>query len=183
MNEKEIIAGCVKGQRQAQRALYQTYGPRLMGTCLRYAGSREDAEEIFHDSMIKVYEHIGRFKGESGLKTWMNRIGVNTALDFLRKKKNALMVEHLSEQVMEIGDADTDTEVPMDAALAMQMLRQMPVNQQIIINLFLIDEMSHREIAGQLNISEEASRSQYSRAMRHLKELVKLKLIKNEQKR
>ncbi len=183
MKEKDIIEGCIKGNRNAQKALYAEYGPRLMVTCIRYAGNREDAEEIFHDTMMKVYENIKKFKGESSLKTWVNRVGVNTALDFLRKRKNALMVEHISDTALEITDTEVEVEIDMDAKVAMQILKQLPLNQQIIINMYLLDDMSHREIALQLNISEEASRSQYSRAKRHLTELVKLKLNKNEQER
>lgn len=148
---------------------------------MRYAGNRIDAEEIFHDSMLKVFKNIQKFKTESSLNTWISRIGINTALDFLRKKKNALMVEHFSDRVFEIKDTDIDEEVNMDADLAMAILKQLPVNQQIIINLFLLDGFSHKEIATQLNISEEASRAQYSRARKQLTGLVKLKLKENEQ--
>ena len=62
-----------------------------MGVCMRYAGNREDAEEVFHDSLIKVFKNISKFNGNSGLKTWICRIGINTALDHLRKRKKNLI--------------------------------------------------------------------------------------------
>lgn len=182
MDELALIKGCIKGDAKAQRSLYDTFGPILMGLCLRYTQNREDAEEIFHDAMMKVYRSIASFKGDSKLKTWICRIGVNTALDFLRKKKNALLIEHISDHVLEIKETDIEHEVSLAAETAMHLLKQLSVNQQIIINMFVIDEMSHREIATQLNISEDASRAQYSRAKRALAELVKKKLIKNESK-
>lgn len=180
MDDKSIIKACIKGDSNGQRELYDRYGPVLMGLCLRYAGNREDAEEIFHDTMMKVYRSIESFKGNSSLKTWICRIGVNTALDFLRKRKNALMIEHISDNALEIKETDVENEVSLEAEIAMKLLSQLNVNQQIIINMFVIDEMSHREIAEKLNISEEASRSQYSRAKRALAELVKKKIYKNE---
>jgi len=182
LEEKDLIKSCSKGDKKGQRALYDTYGPFLMSVCLRYAGNREDAEEIFHDSLMKVYNKIENFKGESSLKTWINRIGVNTALDFLRKKKSALMVEHISDHALDIQDSDIETEVSMEAEAAMKLLGSLSKNQQIIINMYVIDDMSHKEIAAKLNISEEASRSQYSRAKKVLAELVKVKLIHNETK-
>lgn len=151
-----------------------------MGLCLRYAGNREDAEEIFHDSMIKIYKSLEKFKGDSSLKTWISRIGVNTALDFLRKKKNALMVEHISDNVLNVVESDVEEEVSFEAEMALKLLNKLSSNQQIIINLFVIDDLSHREIAERLNISEEASRAQYSRAKRALADLVKITLKKNE---
>ena len=183
MTEVELIRQCKNGDSKAQRYLYDQYGPQLMGLCMRYTGLREDAEEVFHDSLIKVYHNLDKFQGNSSLKTWINRIGVNTALDFLRKQKNALLVEHISDNSFEIKDTMLEQEVSLEAEVAMKLMHKLPLNQQIIINLFVIDELSHKEIAAQLNISEEASRSQYSRAKRSLTELVKTKLNINEQQR
>ncbi len=183
MTEKDLIKQCKKGDSKAQRYLYDQYGPQLMGLCMRYTGLREDAEEVFQDSLIKVYHNLDKFQGNSSLKTWINRIGVNTALDFLRKQKNALLVEHISDNSLEIKDTVLEQEVSLEAEVAMKLMHKLPLNQQIIINLFVIDELSHKEIAAQLNISEEASRSQYSRAKRSLTELVKTKLNINEQQR
>lgn len=183
MDDKELIKACSKGNAKAQKLLYERYGPVLMGLCLRYAGNREDAEEIFHDSMMKVYHSIEKFKGDSSLKTWISRIGINSSLDFLRRKRNALLIEHISDNALDIKDTDVETEISFEAEVAMKLLKRMSVNQQIIINMYVVDEYSHKEIAEQLNISEEASRSQYSRAKRALTELVKNSLYKNEIKR
>jgi RNA polymerase sigma-70 factor (ECF subfamily) len=180
LEDKDLIRSCMKGEVKGQRKLYEQFGPFLMSVCLRYAGNREDAEEIFHDSLMKVYGSISKFKGESSLKTWINRIGVNTSLDFLRKRKSALMVEHISDQALDIKDSDIETEISLEAETAMKLLGALSQNQQIIINMYVIDEMSHKEIAEKLNISEEASRSQYSRAKKALAELVKIKLLHNE---
>ncbi len=180
MKDTDLIKACSRGDAKAQRYLYDHFGPQLMGLCMRYAGKREDGEEIFHDAMMKVFKHISTFKGESSLKTWINRIGVNTALDFLRKKKSALMLEHISDNVLEISDTDVEQEVSLEAEAAMAMMGKLNLNQQIIINMYVIDDMSHREIAHQLNISEEASRAQYSRAKRALAEMIEKKRVKNE---
>lgn len=150
---------------------------------MRYAGNREDAEEIFHDTLMKVFDKIKDFKFDSSLKTWITRIGINTALDFLRKKKNALFVEHISDSALEIKDTVIEEDICFEAEMAMRILQKLPTNQQIIINLYMIDGYSHKEIATKLNISELASRAQYSRAKRQLTELVNQKLKQNEQQR
>lgn len=182
MDEKTLITKCAKGDIKAQRHLYDVYGPMLMGLCLRYAGNREDAEEIFHDALMKVYRSIDTFKGGSSLKTWVSRVAINTALDFLRKKKNMLMVEHISDYALDIKETDVEEEVSFEAEMAMKLLSKLSTNQQIIINLFVVDELSHKEIAERLQISEEASRAQYSRAKRALAELVTTQIQKNETK-
>lgn len=183
LTELEIIKGCLKKNTEAQKSLYLMHGSYLMGLAIRYTGNREDAEEIFHDTLMKIYSSIDKYKFESSFKTWISRICINTSIDFIRKNKNAMMVEHISEKVLGITDTDLENEVSMEAELAMKLLNQLPMNQKLIINLFLIDDFSHKEIAAKLQISEEASRTQYSRAKKHLAELVKLKLQKNEQQR
>jgi len=183
LDEKWLIKSCVKGDTKAQRMVYDYYGPQLMSVCMRYAGNREDAEEIFHDSLVKVFKNISNFKGESGLKTWICRIGINSALDFLRKRKKALFLGHISDHMAEIQDTDIPQEISLEAETAMVLLKTMPLNQQVIINLFVIEEMSHKEIASQLGISEEASRVQLSRAKKALASIINTKLIKNEQQK
>jgi len=160
--------------------LYDHYGPQLMGLCMRYAGNREDAEEIFHDSLIKVYKNIGNFKADSSLKTWIGRIGINTALDFLRKRKKTLFLAHVSDYSTEIEDTDIPQEISLEAETAMKMLKALPIHQQVIINLFVIEEMSHKEIANELGISQEASRVQLSRAKKAFAQILNTKISKNE---
>lgn len=181
MEDKQLIKACIKGDPRAQRELYERYGPLLMGLCMRYAGNREDAEEIFHDAMLRIFKNLHKFDQRSKLSTWMSRIGINSAIDFIRKRKNVLMVEHLSSDIQDMrDDADVEEEVYLEADVAMGLLKSLPENQQVIINMHLIDELSHREIAQQLDISEEASRSKLSRAKRTLVKLVNNKLKKNE---
>jgi len=180
LDEKNLIKACAKGDSQAQRELYEKYGPALMGLCMRYAGNREDAEEIFHDCLIKVFNHIKTFKAESSLKTWVSRIGINSALDFLRKRKKTLFLSHISDYDREIVDTDIIAEVSLEAETAMNLLKTMPVNQQVIINLFIVEEMSHKEISAQLGISEEASRVQLSRAKKALSNIINNKVTQNE---
>jgi RNA polymerase sigma factor (sigma-70 family) len=180
LEEQALIKACAKGDSKAYRMVYDRYGPQLMGVCMRYAGNREDAEEIFHDTLIKVFNNIKNFKFESSLKTWISRIGINTALDFLRKRKKALFISHISDYNQEIMDSDIPVEISLEAETAMHLLKRLPLNQQVIINLFIIEEMSHREIAQQLGISEEASRVQLSRAKRALSFLIHSNIARNE---
>lgn len=180
MDEKKLIQACCRGEIKAQKIVYEKFGPKLMGICLRYAGNREDAEEIFHDTFIKIFNNINKFKHESSFQTWISRIGINTALDFLRKRKKTLFLGYISEHINEVEDYDIPKEISIEAETAMQLMKTLPMNQQVIINLFIIEDMSHREIAQELGISEEASRVQLSRAKKALVEVFNSKKSKNE---
>lgn len=150
---------------------------------MRYTNNREDAEEVFHDAMLKVFRNLSEYKFNSTLKTWMIRIGINASIDFLRKKRNTLMVEYVAEYHDEKAEIEFGEELPVKAELAMELLNQMPINQKLIINMFLIDGYSHKEIANALNISEDSSRTQFLRARRKLAELVKNNLHRYEKQR
>jgi len=56
LTENELIAACIKQNSFAKRKLYDQYGGYLMSICIRYAGNIEDAEEIFHDTLLKVFD-------------------------------------------------------------------------------------------------------------------------------
>lgn len=70
LSEQDIAAGCLKGDRSAQKLLYETYGEYLFAVCYRYLGNREEAEDLLHDGFIKIFTHFEQFvwKGEGSLK-------------------------------------------------------------------------------------------------------------------
>ncbi|MEM9528731.1 MAG: RNA polymerase sigma factor, partial [Bacteroidota bacterium] len=79
-NEEQFIAALVRGNREAQRMLYEEhYGP-LMSVCQRYAGSEDEAMDLLHESFIKIFKKIGRYESGTALLAWMRRITVNTAI-------------------------------------------------------------------------------------------------------
>jgi len=77
--EEQLIDGCVKGERLAQKALYDAYAPILYPICVRYVG-RETGKDVLQDGFITIFDKIGTYKGEGSFEGWMRRIIVNTAL-------------------------------------------------------------------------------------------------------
>src|SRR6056297_3581708 len=79
-SDTHILSGCIKGKPGAQRALYEKYSAVLLGICIRYAGSVEEAEDILQEGFVKIFLNISHFKGEGSLVAWMRRIMINTAI-------------------------------------------------------------------------------------------------------
>ena len=69
MNEEQLITGCRKGDRTAQKELYELYSPRMLGVCLRYIGDRETARDVLQDGFVKVFSSFGGYKGKGPLGT------------------------------------------------------------------------------------------------------------------
>lgn len=165
-DEKGLVSRCLKGERVAQKELYNLFRGRMYAICLRYSKNAEEAEDILQEGFIKVFKGIKSFRYESGLGTWITRIMVNTAINQHRKKMYLYPMVEVDER---IPDAAVDMS-KIDFEQLLDMVRALPQGCQIVFNLFAIEGYSHKEIAEKLGVSEGTSKSQYARARSLLQE-------------
>lgn len=169
MNERELATLCSRSDRSAFKELYTRYAARVLALCFRYVNGREEAEDLMHDTMVKVFGAIGRFhyKGEGSLYAWIRRIAVNLSIDRIRKK-TVLDLSPLLEEELVTEEAAIEIPIP----IMMEMISTLPETQRLILNLYCIDGLSHNEIAGLLGIKPKTSSSLLSKAKRLLNEKV-----------
>lgn len=167
--DAELIAGCKKGHRTMQKALYDTYAPRLMVVCLRYADG-EEAQDILQEAMVKAFKGLENFRGESHLYYWLKRITINTALNSLRGKINLLTVSGKEAQGIE---KEWDAIDEFEFGELIEMIQSLPSGCRTVFNLYVIEGFKHEEIAEQLGVSVGTSKSQLSRAKLLLQEKLK----------
>ena len=157
---KDFIDRLHKGDRIAQRALYEGCSAKMYGVCLRYVGNSDIARDILHDGFVKVFTSIKSFRGEGSFEGWVRRIMVNTALEFLRQRK-----DHLEVEIDRAKNSVADSTVQgYDYSFFLSVVMELPPQYRMVFNLYAIDEYTHSEIADMLNISESTSKSNYSRA-------------------
>ncbi|MBK6621311.1 MAG: sigma-70 family RNA polymerase sigma factor [Saprospirales bacterium] len=84
----EILEACKRGERLAQRQLYEKYKGRMFAVCLRYADKREDAEDMLQEGFIQVFKDLSQFKMLGSFEGWMRKVVVNVALQYIRQKRN-----------------------------------------------------------------------------------------------
>lgn len=174
----EIIKGCRKNNRQAQAALYQWLAPKLLGLCLRYFDSRAEAEDAMQDSMVKIFDKINTYRAEGSFEGWARRLSLNLVLNRIKSNKKIVFERNL--EVVELTDFTAPEIQTLEINDIVSCLNQLPTGYRTILNLFLMEDFSHHQIAEQLGISESTSRSQYTRARQALAKLVKEKLKKEE---
>jgi RNA polymerase sigma factor (sigma-70 family) len=167
-SEKELIEGCVKGNRAAQRALYDRYCRKMMVICQRYSKSVQEAEDILQEGFIKVFAHIQSFRGDARLDTWITRIMINTALNAQRQKLYLLPMVDVDDVALPQDENVNLAGFHLDELIGL--VRALPDGCRIVFNLFAIEGYGHKEIAGMLGISEGTSKSQYNRAKSLLKD-------------
>lgn len=168
--EEELIKGCLKRERGAQQQLFDQYSSKMYALCYRYVRHAMEAEDILVTAFTKVFDRIEQFKGEGSFEGWIRRIMVNEALTFLRKSRTMYL-----ETDLEVADREPDYDRLSDHLEAedlMKMIQELPAGYRLVFNMYAIDGYSHKEIAEQLGISENTSKSQLSRARVYLQKVL-----------
>lgn len=179
----KIIKKCKAYDKKAQKELYDVYSPVLFGICVRYSNSKADAEDILQEGFIKVFTKINDYSGKGSFEGWMKRVVVNTAISHYHKNKKHKEVYDIDE----IKETDVEG-LSFDSAdftkdELFSVINKLPEGYKIVFNLYAIEGFKHKEIAIKLNISENTSKSQYSRAKEKLKtmlEEISKQKIKND---
>lgn len=175
-NIADIIEGCKQNDPICQEKVYKLYAPKMYAVSLRYAGSREDANDILQDGFIRVFEKVHQFSGKGSFEGWIRKIIVNIALGKYRKSFKTEIPVEIPELVEE-----EKLEYDIDSSELMKMIQELPPQYKSVFNLYAIDEYSHTDISSMLGISVGTSKSNLSRARAILRIKVN-EYIKRKQK-
>ncbi|MHC1776063.1 MAG: RNA polymerase sigma factor [Lentimicrobium sp.] len=163
MDERQLLKDCLDGNVQAQKRLYELHARKMFGVCLRYASDHSMAEDFLQEGFIRVFTKLGSFKFQGSFEGWIRRIMVNTSLEMLRKNDVLRYTVELDASI-QVSDEETPVNEVIDQTVLLHLLQEMPTGFRTVFNLFAVEDLSHKEIAEMLNISEGTSKSQYARA-------------------
>ncbi len=161
---KEIIKGCLAGNRRDQELLYRRHAAKLYAVCLQYSGNNEEARDILQEGFIKIFENLDSYKHEGSFEGWMRRITVNTALEKFRSRNNLYRVDDIDQVPEPDAEPDNQDYAGLEAADLLGIIRELPPKYRMVFNLYAIEGYSHKEIGEMINISEGTSKSNLSRA-------------------
>ncbi len=179
MSDQQIIEGCARHERKAQKVLYEKYSRLLLGVCMRYAGDKAEAEDILQDSFLKIFLRIKDFSGTGSFAGWMRKVVVNTAITHYHLNLKYRYHVDIEEYVAnESGSSGFDEDF-FTADELFKVLSELPQGYRMIFNLYAVEGYKHKEIAEMMGIDTNTSKSQYSRAKAvlrdKLEQLTKLK--------
>lgn len=164
LDEKQIIEGCCRNDRKAQKALYERYASVLLGVCIRYSGRRDEAEDILQDGLIKIYFNVKDFAGKGSFISWMKKIMVNTAItNYHRNLKHQYHQDIDDIRETDIKGSSQGWSEFTQEELA-NCIKDLPTGYRLVFNLYAIEGYKHKEIAEMLEVDVNTSKSQYSRA-------------------
>lgn len=170
-----LVQGCISNDRRSQELLYRQFYHPMVALCLRYTRNQEDAIEVFHEALLKVYKNINTYdESRSSLFTWVHTIMVRTAIDFLRKKNGQPAIQEFTEHSEPVIQAESLVNRSADEIMAL--MRNLPEVTATVFNLHVIEGYKHKEIAQLLNISEGTSKWHLSEAKKQLSELLERKV-------
>jgi RNA polymerase sigma-70 factor (ECF subfamily) len=183
LTEQELIYRLKEGDGIAFKHLVETRQSLVFNTVLGFLQSQEDAEDVTQDVFIKIFESIHQFKGESALSTWVYRVAVTTALEFIRRKKRKKRYGLLSplfgednEPTLELPDFHHPG-VKLDnkekANMLFKAIKELPENQQIAFILNKVEGLSYQDVAEIMKTSLSAVESLLHRAKNNLREFLK----------
>ena len=157
----DIIQGCIRGKRNDQEKLYRMFSSKMFGVCLRYSHNYDEAKDILQDGFIKVFDKIKQFGQRGSFEGWVRRIMVNTALERYRKNSLTLAMDKIPEIIEEENDEE---ELSLSMNDLLGYVQKLPERYRMVFNLYVFEEMSHKEVAESMGITEGTSKSDLSRA-------------------
>lgn len=173
-----MIERLKEGEKSALEEFYDAYAPVLLGVAMRYLPSREDAEDVMHESLLKILHGLDRFdpRFSGSFEVWMRRITANASLNHLRVIHRHRPVSGWNKTDITDDEQDFDDreEVPgpMDPEVVIRMIGDLPDGYRTVLNLYVFEQYTHKDIARELGIAENTSKSQLSKARALLRKKV-----------
>lgn len=175
---RTVIRECILNKRESQKKLYNSFYSYGMSICDRYTKREEDSIEVFNDAFLKIFKEIHRFKPSytdevSSFKGWVRKIMIHTAIDYNRKHHKHAFTSDMDKTIIYIpaGGEDALDMISYDEIIIA--IRELSPAYRTVLNMFIIDGLSHEEISNHLQIAVGTSKSNLSKAKQQLQKILK----------
>jgi RNA polymerase sigma-70 factor (ECF subfamily) len=165
-----LLFGVANGNADCLDGIYEIAGGRMMAVAMSIVKNRQTAEDIVHDSFIKIVKYARRYKSDGDGYAWVMSIVRNTALDYIRKRRQHIEVS--AEEIYNLSSSDYSPEKRENAIMLESALNKLAPDERKIIYLTYYLEMPLREIATELGISKSTADRKLQSAQKNLKILL-----------
>lgn len=170
--DRESIERYRAGDPSAFDALVKRHEPLVLGLVLRYVKNKEDAKDVTQHVFVRAFEKLDTFRGESSFRTWLYRIAVNRALNFVR---GAAPMEAIPLEDVVAFTTSLETSRLMAAEMWRRVsarLEQLPPTQRLVVELRLFHDLSFKEVAAIADSSEESARANFHYGVKALRSVL-----------
>jgi len=167
--DQKLIFKALNGSQRAWSKLVRRYESEVYNHALRMTRSEADAFDLMQDIFLAVFRNLPNFRGDSKFRTWLFRISSNRAIDFLRKKKHPESEKELDEIA---GNENPDSDLHLDQQNKMihKLLKQLPAEQRILVELKFFQHFTFDEMSSQLGISPNTAKTRLYSGLNKLKQ-------------
>ena len=168
-----LLARARRGEAAAFEQLYRSFERPVYTLALRLTGKREEAQDVLQETMMKLFDRVAEFRGDSPFWGWLRQIAVNEALMLLRRRGRFVVEGEFDEAAL----SDAEQLLPpraADAAILARALAAMPGATRSVLWLYHAEGYTHEEIAAAMGKSLSFSKSQLARGTRRLRALLQV---------
>ncbi len=170
--DEVLLAAAREGDQMAFRALVERFHEALARTVVSMLGPGDAVDDVLQDVFIQFYKNIGKFRGDSSVKTYLNRIAVNRSLDVLRRRKRSFK-RLIGLDDPSVGEmADADQRAPEVDHVVWKAIDRLSSAQRAVVTLRLVEGYSTEETAEILGVRYGTVLSRLSRACDNLKDML-----------
>jgi RNA polymerase sigma-70 factor (ECF subfamily) len=167
VNERQLIARVIAGDRLAGRALYDTHAPRVYSLAYRLSGDAEKAREFTQDTFIRAFSRLAQFRGDAAFSTWLHRITV-TVVSNARRSEVRIAREVALDEASSIEMSAPEAEPDLKECIARAVEDLSEVYRTTLV-MHDIEGYTHAEIAEILGVPEGTCKSRLSAARAQLR--------------
>lgn len=163
---QRTIEQCKQGKCTEQQALFSAYNSFLFGVCMKYMGTRDQAEEVLQESWIEIFNSLERYEDQGKFEGWIKTIAIRKAWRTIKKTKPVIDIDYAKH--VPSGNCENRIFNQMACEEILKTLEEVPTGAREVFKMYVIDGYSHEEISDILNISNSTSRAHLSRARKIL---------------
>ncbi len=175
MKEEELVKKAQDGEADAFGLIYDVYLPKIYRFVFIKVSRKQDAEDLTHQVFLSAWQNIQNFQFQGfPFSSWLYRIARNAVIDHYRTKKPEESIEFIAEEALpELSDFTKKIDLDFEISIVKKAILKLEEDQQNVIIMKFVNELSNKEIAGILEKSEGAVRVIQHRALKQLKEYIK----------
>jgi RNA polymerase sigma-70 factor (ECF subfamily) len=172
-DDASLSAACRSGDLRAFEQLYRLHGSRMKSVARNLLGTTSDAEDAVQDTFLKIQRSISSFRGQSSFATWSFRILINTCYDLRRSRLRKKEIAHEEPDEAHTRPEPRAASAHPSLRLALEhALSELTGHQRNVFLLYEVEGFRHSEIAGILEISENASKNTLFQAKKNLRQML-----------
>lgn len=172
MTETTLIHALKKGDTSAFKHIYDKYVNYFYAIASRYASDSQEAEDYVQEAFVRIFRNINSYGFQGSFEGWMKRILVNHCLNGVKKKNPLRNSEDITEMHSGAAGFSVDALDGINTQDILTAINELPLGYRTVLNMYVIEGYSHKEIGDHLGITESSSRSQLTKARMKLKRIL-----------